>query len=67
MPVSEARKLTEWFDKYENEANHLQWPSWLPKLNSTEQFGDSITIKTPNLFEEWFTVPETCRLYASAH
>ncbi len=31
-----ARGVTEWFDKYENNVNHMLWPSQSPDLNPIE-------------------------------
>ncbi len=31
-----ARGVTEWFDEYENDVNHMLWPSQSPDLNPVE-------------------------------
>ncbi len=35
-PIHRARGLTEWFDEYENDVNHMLWPSQSPDLNQIE-------------------------------
>lgn len=36
IPIHRARRPTEWFNKCENDASHLQWTSLSPDLNLTE-------------------------------
>lgn len=46
--------VSEWFDDYENDVNHMQWPLQLPDLNPIEKDLTHWTalftaiIKTPN-------------------
>ncbi len=35
-PIHRARGLTEWFDEYENDVNHILWPLQSPDLNPVE-------------------------------
>ena len=35
-PIHRARGVTEWFDEYENDVNHMLWPSQSPDLNPIE-------------------------------
>ena len=32
-PIQRAQGVTEWFDEYENYANHMLWPFQSPDLN----------------------------------
>ncbi len=34
--IHSARGLTEWFDEYKNDVNHMLWPSQSPHLNPVE-------------------------------
>ena len=34
--IRRAREVTEWFDEYENDVNHMLWPSQSPDLNPVE-------------------------------
>lgn len=34
--IHRAQDFTEWFDEYENDANHILWVSQTPDLNPTE-------------------------------
>ena len=36
-PIHRARGVTEWFDEYENDVNHMLRPSQSPDLNPIEQ------------------------------
>ena len=36
-PIHRARGVTEWFDEYENDVNHMLWPLQSPDLNPNEQ------------------------------
>ena len=36
-PIHRARGVTEWFDEYGNDGNHMLWPSQSPDLNPIEQ------------------------------
>ena len=35
-PIHRARGVTEWFDEYKNDVNHMLWPSQSTDLNPTE-------------------------------
>ena len=35
-PIHRERGVTEWFDEYENDVNHMLWPSQSPDLNPIE-------------------------------
>jgi len=35
-PIHRARGVTEWFDEFKNNVNHMLWPSQSPDLNPIE-------------------------------
>ena len=35
-PIHRVQGVTEWFDEYENNMNHMLWPSQSPDLNPIE-------------------------------
>lgn len=36
VPIHRAQGVTEWFYEYENDVNHILWPSQSPDLNPIE-------------------------------
>ncbi len=75
-PVHRARGVTEWFDEYENDVNHMLWPSQSPDFNPIEHLWEILDWRVRQrspppsskrqmreyVLEEW-----CCRINTKAH